>query len=179
MRWDRLFGDLESRFDHELGAEVAVEAVDEARARAAAVSLRDRLLAAAGTAVVRTGAGATLRLRIAAVGGDWLAGREHAGGTVLVPLSAVQWLRLEPDAWRRPADRPTATFALALRDLARRRTPVEVALADDRPTGTIDGVGADHLDLAVHPVELPRRDSAVTAVWLVPLRRIDRVRWSD
>ena len=68
-------------------------------------------------------------------------------------------------------------LAIALRELARRRAVVELALVGDRPAGTIDRVGADHLDLAVHALEQPRRPAAVAAIRLVPLAAIDHLRW--
>jgi hypothetical protein len=55
-------------------------------------------------------------------------------------------------------------FALALRELARRREPVRVELADGGTAeGTIEAVGSDYLELAEHEVGEARREAAVRA----------------
>jgi hypothetical protein len=55
-------------------------------------------------------------------------------------------------------------FALALRELARRREPVRVELADSGTAeGTIEAVGSDYLELAEHDVGEARREAAVRA----------------
>lgn len=181
MRWDRLFLDLEHRFDREAELERAAEADDEARARSAAVSIGDRW-AASGSGVLRTRGGATMRLLVDAVGADWIAGRDTAAAArLLIPTTAIEWMRPDPivheGSGAAPARRDRIRFAHALRELARRRSTVELSLVNDRPTGTIDRVADDHLDLALHPVEEPRRAAAVSAVWVVPLASIDRLRW--
>lgn len=181
MRWERLFLDLEQRFDREMAAEAAMIAADEARAQHAALSLAQRV-GGPGRVVLRTRGGTTVRLALESVGPGWIAGREVDGGaSALVPVASIGWLRTEPpigiDAGPSPTRRDRITLAIALRELGRRRSVVELDLAHDRPTGTIDRVAADHLDLAVHPVDEPRRPSAVTATWLVPFTAIDRLRW--
>lgn len=182
MRWDGLFQDLEHRFEDALAAEAAAEALDEVRARHAARTLRDRLFGEAATVVVATRGGAVLPLAVEAVGADWLAGTALAGrASLLVPLASIAWLRAEPAEGASPAEPPASRerigLAIALRELARRRAVVELALVGDRPAGTIDRVGADHLDLAVHALEQPRRPAAVAAIRLVPLAAIDHLRW--
>lgn len=178
MRWDRLFLDLEHRFDREAEIELAAEAADEARARQAALTLADRL-AQAGVAVVRTRVGATVRLQLEVIGADWIAGHEIEGAArLLIPMAAIEWARIEAAGVGPPPDRRgRIRLTHTLRELGRRRSAVEITLPTDRPTGTIDRVAEDHLDLAVHPLDEPRRPGAVSAVWLVPLGAIDRVRW--
>lgn len=184
MRWDQLFSDLESRFERDLDDAAAAEGLDEDRARIASRTLRERLLEHADASVVlRASGGATMRMELHVVGADWAAGRLAAGGSVLLPLAAIDWARLEPApdprSSRAPDDRQRIALPVVLRELARRRTVVDVALAQDRPSGTIDRVGADHLDLAVHPRDVPRRETAVAATWIVPLAAILHVRWAE
>jgi sRNA-binding regulator protein Hfq len=55
-------------------------------------------------------------------------------------------------------------FALALRELARRREPVRVELVDGaRCDGTIEAVGSDYLEVAEHDLGEARRRVAVRA----------------
>jgi hypothetical protein len=179
MRWDRLFLDLEQRFDRELAAEAAMVAADEARAQHAALTLAQRT-GDAGLVVLRTRGGTTMRITIESIGPGWLAGRESEGGaSVLVPVTSIEWMRAEraDGDVPTPARRNRITLAIALRELSRRRSIIELDLGHDRPTGTIDRVAVDHLDLAVHPADEPRRAAAVTATWLVAFTAIDRLRW--
>ena len=53
---------------------------------------------------------------------------------------------------------------------------VEVTTADGILVGTIDRVGRDHLDLAVHEAGTARRESAVRDVLMLPIERIVIVR---
>ena len=62
-----------------------------------------------------------------------------------------------------------------LRALARRRVYVRLASADvPEVAGTLDAVAADHLELAEHPADRPRRSAEVQAVSLV---RYDALLW--
>ena len=56
-------------------------------------------------------------------------------------------------------------IGVILRGLSRDRAVVSVRLrGDQRMTGTIDRVGTDHFDLAVHPDDEPRRERVVREV---------------
>ena len=156
-------------------------AADEARAAHSALTLLHRV-SEAGLVIVKTRGGTTVRIALESVGPGWVAGREVEGGaSALIPLAAIDWVRAESRATSvqapAPVQRARITLAIALRELSRRRSVVELDLSHDRPTGTIDRVAADHLDLAIHPIDEPRRASAVTGTWLVPLAAIDRLRW--
>jgi hypothetical protein len=67
----------------------------------------------------------------------------------------------------RPTPGPTVRryqFALALRELARRREPVRVQLVDGSAVGgTIEAVGSDYLEVAEHDPGEARRRTAVRA----------------
>lgn len=135
-----------------------------------------------------------------AFGRDWLAGdlvREGATSTArgaqsagtltqcVIPMSAIRALSatrsevvasLGPDAPHHPAP-SRVTLPVILRDLCRRRVLVELSLPDGVMQGTLDRVGSDHLDLAVHEPDSPRRESAVRRYALVALQGILVVRF--
>jgi hypothetical protein len=68
-------------------------------------------------------------------------------------------------------------LASAVRGIARRRAAVRVRLLDGTElVGTVDRVGADALDLAMHPAGEPRRSGAVRQVVIVPLASVASVR---
>jgi hypothetical protein len=72
-------------------------------------------------------------------------------------------------------------LAFVLRDLCRRRSGVDLVLASASAgstslSGTIDRVGHDHFDLAVHDPGTPRRESLVSSIRLVPLSQLLLVR---
>jgi len=63
-----------------------------------------------------------------------------------------------------------------LRDLARRRRTLQIVTPGGPIAGTIDRVGKDHLDLAVHPADGWRRSSAVARVEVLALAQVLLVR---
>jgi hypothetical protein len=63
-----------------------------------------------------------------------------------------------------------------LRDLCRRRRAVDLDLLTGAIHGTIDRVGRDHVDLALHERGTPRRESEVTQHRIVPLAQLRLVR---
>lgn len=100
---------------------------------------------------------------IAAVGVD----RRDIRGSLAAPSG-------EPDRIR-SADR--IGLVVVLRDLSRRRTRVELMSGGSTFVGTIDRVGRDHLDLAVHEADAPRRESAVHRYLLLPIAGVGVVRF--
>ena len=65
----------------------------------------------------------------------------------------------------------------ALRGLARDRSVVQVVLDDGAVyVGTVDGVGADHVELAEHAADQPRRAAAVRGVRAIALPAVAVVR---
>jgi hypothetical protein len=190
VRWERLFEDLEGQLEAEWESERAALDSESERLRLSRVRLRDRLVAfgAPGSPeqlAVATADGSMLHGTIEAVGADFLALRVGgpAAGTALVRIDAVASITAAEAGVLRSA-RPEAersraglaermTLGFVLRDLARRRSAVRVhAVRGHVETGTIDRVGADHLDLAVHEPGTPRRAGEVRAHRILPFAGI-------
>lgn len=194
MRWESLFDDLEGQLEQELDAEELELRAEEERLRIGRMTLRDRIVATAGPGgaeVVRLGLidGSALELRMTAYGRDWIAG-EAVGelarhGPVVVPVAGVVGVALDDAQVERSletapgAPPPLADrlgLAFVLRTVCRRRTAVELVLPSGRLHGTLDRVGRDHLDLAVHEPGTQRRRDAVRSVRLVPFAQLVLVR---
>jgi hypothetical protein len=189
VRWDNLFDDLEGQLERELNAEEADLRAEEERLRLARLSLRDRLTSLAGAD--GTGSGEVITLRPTTFGRDWLAAdlldASALGVQCVLPLAAITGvivaaddvsvsLAAEPGRTARLVDRIGLPFVL--RDLCRRRASIEVRTHAGPLTGTIDRVGRDHFDLAVHEVGTVRRASEVRHCRIVPLAEIQLVRLS-
>lgn len=192
MRWDELFADLEGRLEHELDIEQQELAAEEERLRLGRIALRDRIIAMGrgdASVALTLADGETLAVRVGSAGRDWIAGEIAVGAVrhaVIVPLAAIVGVTPERDQLERGL-RPSPDGALpdisgrlglafVLRDLCRRRAGVELSMRVGTVTGTIDRVARDHLDLAEHEPGVPRRDSAVRRIRLVPFDAIVRVR---
>ena len=83
-----------------------------------------------------------------------------------------------------PPDRPaTATdvgMRTVLRGLVRRRCYVRAGLCSGEELGgTLDAVGADHVELATHDADVPRRPGQVRAVDLILFRALCRLRYEE
>lgn len=181
MRWQGLFDDLEAQFDAALAAELAGEVADRTRRETARLRLADRLRVAEGaTVAVTVPGGGVLRGRLSDAGVDWLLLEEHGAREVLVPLTAVLGITGLGVRSAAPDDGPVARkldLRWALRGLARSRTGVALGLVDGTVlTGTLDRVGADHVDVAEHGLGEARRAGAVRQVRLVPLTAVALVR---
>jgi hypothetical protein len=204
MRWDNLFDDLESQLAQEISAEEVDLLAEEERLRLARLGIRDRLFALHAIAsgadermlrlILRDGSRITVTP--SSFGRDWLAGElvDESGRrpACVVPLDAIDGIvldrgqvavSLDSSRGEEPPSALSARLGLpfVLRDLCRRRHPVELLLLDRVGShsalhGTIDRVGRDHLDLAVHERGHPRRESAVTEYRLVRLTQLLLVR---
>lgn len=203
MRFDRLFEDLEDQLASEWEAERAALDSEAERLRLSKTTLRERLIALSeGEAVaVDLREGTVQRGVVRAVGADFVALRpEHVtdlpgarGADALVVVQLVRIVAIgivhvdllrsarpaASAATRSPlADR--MTFGYVLRDAARRRRSARVALVSGAVhSGTIDRVGADHLDLALHDAGAPRRAAEVRGHRLVPFEGIAWVRLEE
>jgi hypothetical protein len=198
MRWDNLFDDLESQLEQELTAEEVDLQAEEERLRLARLGIRDRLRSlstatAADGRVLRLllADGSRASVAPATFGRDWLAGEllEDSGRRpqCVVALDAVDGVALAREQVLLSLDDATAGespsalsarlgFPFVLRDLCRRRQAVELRLRDGKLHGTIDRVGRDHVDLAVHEAGAPCRESAVTEYRILRLGQIVLIR---
>jgi hypothetical protein len=190
VRWDRFFEDLEDQLAAEWEAERAALDSEAERVRVARLELRERLRAlvsSSASCTVEAADGTAVAGTPSAVGADWIAVRTRGRRetVVLLPLHAVSAVTAEHGEVLRsarpgePEDRLSrrVTFGFALRDLARRRLPVCVGVLGPRTlSGTIDRVGVDHLDLALHEEGAPRRASAVTGFRVLAFAAVSWVR---
>jgi len=199
VRWDDLFDDLEGQLEHELNAEETDLRAEEERLRLGRLSLRNRLASLAQArgsraAVLRVvlSSGETITVRPTTFGRDWLAADPaadlldgaSAGAQCVLPLAAIAGVVLHPDqvagslgaeseSAARLVDRIGLPFVL--RDLCRRRRSVVLRTPAGLLTGTIDRVGRDHLDLAMHAPGTSRRAPEVQQYRIVPLAQIQLV----
>jgi hypothetical protein len=199
MRWDNLFDDLESQLEQELSAEEIDLQAEEERLRLAKLGLRDRLYAlhlhASGelerTLRLTLIDGFRLALTPTTFGRDWISGDvvEESGRrpSCILPLDAVDGIalgqrqvRLSLATTAHPESPSSLSAKLGLpfvlRDLCRRRRQIELRLANGLVRGTIDRVGRDHIDVAVHEPGDQRRDSSVSEYRIVRLAQVLLVR---
>jgi hypothetical protein len=197
MRWERLFQDLEDQLDRETDAELEDIARDEERLRIARLPLIDRVrdfLGEPGSApaAIVSVSQAVLTCTVLRCGRDWTLVQVHEprdiAGTALMPVTALRSIRIgaldDTQLSRFRGNTATGSsrqlssdiaFTFVLRDLCRRRRHVVIRCDMDEIPGTIERVGKDHLDIAIHPVGISRSAQAVSHVVIVPLTRIDLV----
>ncbi|WP_188939653.1 hypothetical protein [Nakamurella endophytica] len=186
MRWERLFEDLEGRFDDLSAQEVRAEAADRQRVAAGRLLLASRLAGAVGADVrLRTVAGLAVDGRLRHAGPDWVLVEDAAGADVVVHLAAVTVVHGLTTVTGPAATGVAARLDLrhALRGLARDRAPVVAVVTGPGPSGgpsevagTVDRVGADFVELGVHAPWEPRRPSGTRSVAAVPLAQLVVVR---
>lgn len=180
MRWNALFADLDQRFAAMSDADEDAELPDQVRVVYGATTVQQRFAGAEGADVtVDLCTGARLSGELARVGADWLLLRPVGPAEVVVALSAV----VGADGLTARTGAPLSALQgrldlrRALRALARDRSPVQLHDTAGRYTaGTVDRVGADHVELAVHPLDELRRAGQVRSVRLVPVAAIAAVR---
>ena len=190
MRWDSLFDDLESQLERERTAEELDLEAEEERLRLGRLAIRDRLVALAAAPGERPlrlalAGGTRLVVHPHTIGRDWVSAALPDGRQCIVPLASIASISLSQvevatSLHGASASRDTISGRLGLpfvlRDLCRRRRQVEVTTADGILVGTIDRVGRDHVDLALHESGTARRESAVRDVLMLPIARIVFVR---
>jgi hypothetical protein len=175
MRWDAMFADLEAQADALEVAERAGEIDERVRAELGTLSLFDRLRPAISSPVrLRTVGAGVVTGTISRVGPDWVLLDQDGGREALVRLDAITAIgglgrtTAAPDS----VDLVTARLGLwfVLRRIARDRSAVTVRLADGSSLhATVDRVGADFIEVAVHAPGEPRRARSVREGLLLPM----------
>lgn len=195
MRWNELFDDLAGQFDAGLEEERRRAAIDEERLRVTRLTLRDRLAAldqfleAEEKIGLQLHTGERVEIRPIEFGADWfgadLIGVVRSYGACIVPLSGIGSVLLTRDQISRSLEplpeRPGSVtgrlgLSIPLRDLARRRSHCEITTLTGTFYGTIDRVGRDHIDVAMHDIDTPRRQAAIGTFRLVPLADLTLIR---
>jgi hypothetical protein len=181
MGWQELLRDLEAQAEAADELRGIDEAADRTRRERAQATLGDRL---------RAGLGRTLTLDLVdgeVIGGtalecgpDWLLlGAGDAATEVIIPFSALRGVRGAGGWIDAPPLGPSAArldLRWLLGRLARDRGHLRLHLVGGGAVdGTIDRVGADHVDLAVHDADVPRRRSEILEHRVVPLAALVRI----
>ncbi|HEX8094345.1 hypothetical protein [Jatrophihabitans sp.] len=172
MRWDDLFADLEAQAQALLVAERDAEVAELTRLETSRLELASRLRPALGAAVrTRCLGGMVLAGRLSAIGTGWLLLDEDAGREAFVATAAVVSIaglgRLSA-----PGSALDARLGIgrALRGLARDRSVLRACLIDSTVVdGTLDRVGSDFVEFAVHAAGEPRRREEVREVLVLPI----------
>ncbi|HRO30273.1 MULTISPECIES: hypothetical protein [Micrococcaceae] len=180
MRWERLFADLEAQLAQGQWQDTEAEAAEMTRGEHAGITLADRIRGALGaTLQIQLTQGERLQMTVSTVGEEWLGGSDR-GGSLLVHLEGVLSVDA-PLALATPEDSPGRRrlgISAAYRTLSRARAGVVVYGRDGRSLGegTIDRVGRDHFDLAVHPRDEHRRGRNVRGLRVIPFSAVQVVR---
>jgi hypothetical protein len=182
MRWDALFTDLEAQIDVLAAAERDAEIADRTRSEVGRLRLTDRLRAAVGSQLrIACRGDLTLTGRLDRVHPEWLLLAEAAGREALLAtrevLSVAGLSRFSAAPEGMSAVDARFGLQLALRGIVRDRSPARLYLTDGTAVdGTLDRVGADFVEIAVHPLGEPRRRSAVSQTLLVATAAIVALR---
>jgi hypothetical protein len=180
MRWEDLFADLEAQAAALGVAERAAEVAELTRLEASRLDLASRLRPAVGASITVRCLGATvLSGRLAGVGTGWLLLDEGAGREALLAtatLTSVAGLGRLSGAGGTAVDARLGIGQL-LRGMARDRSVLRVHLTDSSVLdGTLDRVGADHVELAVHAAGEARRRGEVREVLMLPIAALAALR---
>ncbi len=162
MRWERLFDDLEGQLSQESLAQRDADVVERIRAERSRITLSDRLLAHRGPLQVVLSPGRLLVGDVVEAGAGWIVMQDGGRGPVLVPVRAI--VEVDGLGWASGGSTVSAQLGIGhpLRRLARDRALVEIEDMLGRSLlGTIDAVGADALQVALHGRDEPRREANV------------------
>ncbi|MEV8253456.1 hypothetical protein AB0O95_05750 [Rhodoglobus sp. NPDC076762] len=190
MRWDNLFDDLESQLEREISADELELDAEEERLRLGRLSIRDRIVAlhessmtgVSSTLAIILVTGTRVAVRPVVIGRDWMSADivDESGrpAQCIIPFAALAGISLAAGhiapslataaASGHPSLSQRLSLSYVLRDLCRRRRSVLLTLVVGEVYGTIDRVGRDHVDVAVHERGAVRREAAVSEYRLVP-----------
>jgi hypothetical protein len=168
----RVFDELEAEFEAGLRLEAEQESMAAVRAELGTTVLWEQLARRVGMEAVVHAGPRTFRGTVVASYPEFLVVRGADEVEQLIRHGPAVSVALAPEPPSlRPAPGPATRryqFALALRELARRREPVRVLLGDATSCdGTIEAVGSDYLEIAEHNLGEVRRRGAVRARRLV------------
>lgn len=174
MRWDRLFEDLEGQLRQESLAQRDADVVERIRAERSRIKLGDRLQHHRGPIHLVLQRGRLIVGDLIDAGAGWVIVQDGARGPTLVPVGAI--VEIEGLGWG-TSDGVSVSARLGvghpLRALARDRAVVEIEDVIGRSlVGTIDAVGADAFQVALHPRDEPRREANVHAHPTIPFSAI-------
>jgi hypothetical protein len=172
MRWNDLFADLEAQAHALSVAERDAEVAELTRLETSRLELASRLRPALGAPLrVRCLGAITLTGRLSAIGTGWLLLEEDAGREAFIATAAVVSIaglgRLSVPG--RALDAKLG-IGRALRGLARDRSVLRACLTDSSVVdGTLDRVGLDFVEFAVHAAGEARRREEVREVLVLPI----------
>lgn len=174
MRWDRLFEDLEGQLRDEELAQRDADVVDRIRAERSRIGLGDRLRRHRGPIHLVLARGRLIVGDLLDAGAGWVLVQDGARGRALVPTDGI--VEIEGLGWA-GSDRQGVCASLGLghplRAFARDRAVVEIEDVIGRSlVGTIDAVGADAFEVALHPRDEPRRPANVSRRPTIPFGAI-------
>lgn len=182
VRWDELFDDLEAQAEALAVADRAGEIDERTRIELGGLALGDRLRVAVGRAVqIQLAGGLAISGTLDRVGADWLLIDEGAGREALMALDAAVSIGGLGRSAAVPGTEGVVygrlTLRHALRGVTRDRSAVRLHLTDGSALdATLDRVGADFVDVALHAPAEVRRRSEVRGVRTVPIAAIAAVR---
>jgi hypothetical protein len=164
----RVFDELEAEFEAGLRPEAEQESMAAVRAELGATVLWEQLARRIGSEATVVCGGRSFGGTVLASYPEFLVLRGADGAEHLIRYGSAVSIALPAE---QPQLRPTPAasgrryqFALALRELARRREPVRVLLAGGISCdGTVEAVGSDYLEVAEHDLGEARRRGAVRA----------------
>lgn len=180
MRWDGLFADLEAQAVALDQSERAAEVDERVRAERARIALSARLRGSDAVLRCELLGGTHVLGRVTRAGRDWVLMTDADGVETVVVATAVRAVHGLPR--HGVADDLGAVdsrlgLAHVFRAVARDRAPVSVWFVDGTVvTATIDRVGADFVEAAVHPVGEPRRRGEVREVVALALPAVAALR---
>ncbi|HJF14433.1 MAG TPA: hypothetical protein K8V32_06445 [Enteractinococcus helveticum] len=182
MRWNDLFADLEAQLQFGHWEAVEQDAAELTRGLWAELTLMDRLRGALGEQVrmvLADGRSQVIDLR--SVGPAWVGGIDETSSVIIVrdAIRGIDTNLKRAVVPSRPMRAGPSVLAI-YRTLARRREPVQVVSRQGAmlAEGTIDRVGKDHLDIAIHARDEFRRSSVVQGWRIIPTDAIQLVRAS-